>query len=219
MRRYIIFAGLLALASLGSLQAQITDKLVPHFGFMYEFTNGSYTTISGAEERFNLRNYYVLNVGTYYLLAQKNDIVSVGVEPNLQLGISPAPIQGRLRLGYVVQTPVYAMARVGAGSTPYNQQRLGLAVGIGGNFTTFSYYGAVGQSFYNDKGNFLAPGAVVEVTINSRGNPLVLRAHASLAQSDINFTRYDIDGEPFISQPTIEQAGYLGFGIVYTFPL
>jgi len=209
----------MGLVSLGNLSAQISDKLIPHFGFMYEYNTASYTTSNGEERREFLRNYYVINVGAYYLLTQKNDIFSVGVEPNLQLGVSPVPISGRLRLGYVVQTPVYAMARVGAGSTPYNQQRVGLGVGIGGSFTTFSYFGAIGQSIVNERGNFIAPGAVVEVTINSRGNPLVLRAHASLNQSDLNISRYDENGDLFVSQSPFDRAGYVGFGIVYTFSL
>jgi fluoride ion exporter CrcB/FEX len=224
MRRYIILASLMGLVSLGTLQAQISDKLMPHFGFMYEYNTASYIRTDGTRQQDFLRNYYVLNVGAYYLLAQKNDIFSVGVEPNLQLGISPVFISDRLRLGYVVQTPVYAMARVGAGSTPYNQQRVGLGVGIGGSFTTFSYFRPISQRIVNERGNFIAPGAVVEVTINSRGNPLILRAHASLAQSDLNISRYDENGDLLPPPPQsnfepFDQAGYVGFGIVYTFSL
>ena len=144
MRKISFALTILIAFGFSALQAQISDKIVPHMGFMLEYPQG---VVSGTESGVSLPSYYSFNLGAYMALAQKNDIISVGPQTSLQLGGNLIPLTNRLRFAYHFQVPVYAMVRVGANSTPYNQQAVGLAVGLGGSFNALSYYANLGSHF------------------------------------------------------------------------
>lgn len=206
----IVLAAIFAL-SLTQVQAQWRDKLIPHFGFMLEYPQG---VLAGTESGVGLPSYYSFQLGAYMALAQKNDIVSVGPQANLQLGGNFIPIRNRVRFAYHFQLPVYAMVRVGANSTTYNQQAIGLAVGVGGSYNALSYYSNFGSTIGNVRLNYFNPAAVVEVHINTRGQQMVLRGHASLLRnSGVIPQRRDINGNQLQPGSALDM-GYIGFGIV-----
>ncbi len=212
MRKIALALTVVAFASFHQLQAQITDKLMPHLGFMWEFATAS--EAGGAQTEI-LQSFYNLNVGSYYILGQKNDIVSFGVQPNVEFGFNVTPtVSGNLRFNYNLQVPVYLMARIGAGATPYNQQLLGLALGIGGNLVNYSVFFASGN---NLRTTYVAPGAVAEIHIQSRNSPMILRAHASPFQGPATFTNETPNGT--VTQLSLQSGGYFGLGIVYRFGL
>jgi hypothetical protein len=191
---------------MGTSQAQISDKLMPHFGFMYEILS-----LNGASSR----SFYLANVGAYYLLGQRSDVFSYGIETNVQVGVNPLAID-RLRLGYLVQVPVYLMARVGANSTPYNEQRVGLGIGVGASFSAYSQYSQLRGVIYSDRGRVLTPEAVAEITINTRGNPLILRGHLSILNNATAFRQVGLDGNQLASPfYEINDVFFFGFGVAY----
>ncbi len=212
MRKISILLGLLFLLGHTSLQAQIQikDKLLPHFGFMLEYPQAF---LPNSDDGVDLPSFYNFNFGTYVSLAQKKDIISVGPMAELQLGGNLLRLD-RLRFAYSMQVPVYAMVRLGAKSTIYNQQAVGLSVGVGGSFNRLSYFTAAGSTVENIRVNYVNPAAVVEVHINTRSTAMTLRAHASLARSpQANFKRFDLNGNPRQAGSPL-QVGYVGLGIV-----
>lgn len=163
-------------------KAQISDKLVPHTGFMYEIISLQDPRNTGVSE-FS-RAYYTINLGSYYAMAHKNDIVSVGFDAGVNFGINfPFTQQRGTVVTVVTQVPVFAMARVGALSTTYNQQPLGLGVGIGGVYTFFS---DVDNYVAGNKmrAGFVAPAAMAELTLKTRGNTITVRGHVNLLTSN-----------------------------------
>ncbi|RMG68248.1 MAG: hypothetical protein D6722_12060 [Bacteroidetes bacterium] len=154
-------------------------------------------------------NFSTLNIGGYYVLAHHKDVVSVGVDPSVQIGLSFPAGPG---VNIMVQTPVYLMARVGANSTPYNQQALGLSVGVGGNLQYLTFTGL------NRRTTFFAPGAVVEGTLSSRGAPLTFRLHFSPAQPQTLFKYTGPDnGTSTNVDVNYRFSSILGFGLLYGF--
>ncbi|MDP5169715.1 MAG: hypothetical protein NWR72_05680 [Bacteroidia bacterium] len=158
-------------------RAQIADHLVPHFGFMYQFVNlEDPRSASGQNTTFS---YYTLSIGSYYELAHKNDVMSVGVDAGVNFGINFIPTQfSGTVVTVITQVPMFAMARVGALSTKYNQQPVGLGLGIGGVYTYFN--DVVDFSGNKVKSDFIVPAAVGEVTLRTRGNTITGRVHVSL---------------------------------------
>lgn len=211
MRKISFALTILIAFGFSTLQAQISDKIVPHMGFMLEYPQG---VVSGTESGVSLPSYYSFNLGAYMALAQKNDIISVGPQASLQLGGNLIPLTNRLRFAYHFQVPVYAMVRVGANSTPYNQQAVGLAVGLGGSFNALSYYANLGSTVGNIRMNYFNPAAVVEVHISTRGQELILRGHTSLLRNvGVVPQRRDLNGNALQSGSPLD-LGYIGFGVV-----
>ena len=200
------------LLTLGSTQvrAQLSDKMVPHFGFMLE---RSYATdlenILGDLDW----NFSTLNIGTYIALAHHKDIVSVGVDPNLHVGLS-LPRGPQAGFNLLVKTPVYAMARLGAGATPYNQQNFGIGVGGGLDFQTLWITGD------NRRISVATPTVILEATLVSRGSPLTGRFHFSPVDTQALF-RYTGDdpggNNGFNNNFSYRFDTVLGFGLVYGF--
>lgn len=192
----------------GQAQAQLSDKLMPHFGFMFEQLRLSSTQTQGSIAN----SFYLLHGGAYYMLGQSRDIFSYGIQPNVHIGVSPILADDGLRLGYMVQVPVYFMARVGANSTPYNQQRLGLALGAGASVTAIRQYY---PDLFSDRGTFITPEVAAELTINMRGNPMIIRGHLSVLGSNVNVGLVDRDGNDVSRNFELDNAVFFGVGIVY----
>lgn len=198
------FAALFLIPAVG--KAQITDKLVPHTGFMYEIVTLEDPRNLGGQT-FNFA-YYTFSLGTYYELAHKNDVVSVGVDGSVNFGIN-FPLTGRGTVVTVTtQTPVFAMARVGALSTKYNQQPLGFGVGIGGVYTFFN--DVIDFNTGNKiRASYVVPAAVAEVTLKTRGNTITVRGHYQLAR-----TNAVLRGD---NRPDLDyNMGNWGIGLIYS---
>ncbi|MDB4286352.1 hypothetical protein N9933_03535 [bacterium] len=201
-----------------SLKAQLVDKVVPHFGFMYEFINLSEG--DSVQDPFtDSQPFYTVHVGTYYALAHKNDVLSVGIDPSIQGGIR---LNGN-GISWMLQAPIFLMGKVGANSTPYNEQKIGFALGVGANFTyvNINNRGSIIDPFNGEtvsldlKKFFYNPQVVIEGTVNSRGGPISGRIHFSLLQQvkegvvfSNGFVKY-----PF---PQVEYNNF-GLGIIYGF--
>lgn len=167
MKKNIIITTFLVLASLSQLSAQVTDRLVPHFGYMFSqliFKNPDFP-----ENRTPV-SFNSLSIGTYYTLVQSKDIVSVGLDPNLHLGFN---FSNTGQINFYSQLPLFVMGRLGANSTVYNTQKIGLGAGVGlmGTYLRLS----------GNNGLIMNPTAVIEGTLNSRGSNVTGRVMFSLA--------------------------------------
>lgn len=207
MKKYISMILLMGCVGFNTLHAQIADRLVPHLGFMYEFVTIATQPLQGSEPTQVVRNFYTFNIGTYYSAFHKNDLVSLGIEPNLNVGFDLVPLNDRVAFDYIIQTPVYLMGRLGAQSTKYNTQRFGIGAGIGGTYTHFSQQVTLQN---RNKAHFFVPQAVVQATFGTRNNIITARAHFSLTPTESTLQNsVGSDGQFNFSN--------WGLGIVYSF--
>ncbi|MEL6675899.1 MAG: hypothetical protein AAFR61_27070 [Bacteroidota bacterium] len=187
-------------------RAQIGDKLIPHMGFVYEIATFSET---GTNPQSDRTAFYTFNLGTYYSFFHKNDIVSVGIDPSVHFGFN---VVGNGYINYMLQVPVFAMARVGANSTIYNQQKIGAGVGVGGIFTNLS------EKISPDlrrSSRYINPAVVAEVTIMSRSGTLTVRGHYAIAEALADQIYKDNDGN--ITNRLERSFGGFGAGLIYGF--
>ncbi len=213
MKKFILGSALAITLTLASfpLQAQITDRLVPHSGFMREFLTGTPAT-GGNGTPFS---YYNLNLGSYFVIGHVNDVFSYGIDANAQFGILPfVASTGKLKTNFILQTPVYAMVRVGANATPYNTQRVGISLGIGGSFNHLSEFTNVNAS-QRFKTAYIIPDAVAEFTLMSRGNPITGRLHVSIADANTQVRTLDDSGN-VLTESSFLFSG-VGWGLIYGF--
>lgn len=87
---------------------------------------------------------------------------------------------GRAGTNWMIQAPIYAYARLGAGATAYNIQRLGIGIGAGGRLTSFqiTYTSLSGGYIGKLKQTFITPTVFADLTFNfRRTNPTTLRIH------------------------------------------
>lgn len=158
-----------------NLSAQQADRFIPHIGFLYEVISDQDAQFIPSE-RFD-RFFYVFSVGTFYMIAHNRDLISIGLDPNVHLGFNFLNTGDGVKASVLLQLPHYLMLRVGANSTHYNEQKIGMGMGIGGNFNFFSEYDERGSA------TFWIPSAIFEATIMSQGNTLTGRIHFSLASA------------------------------------
>jgi hypothetical protein len=201
MKKNIIIITFLALASISQLSAQMTDRLVPHFGYMYSLIN-----MENSDDRTQTVSlaFNALSIGSYYTLKQAKDIVSVGIDPNINVGFN---FSSAGRLNWYTQMPVFVMGRLGANSTSYNTQKIGIGAGIGliGSYMSFrepSLFVEVKELYFN-------PAAVIEGTINSRGSNITGRLQFSLADAKGTGDLFSVGGTFFTN--------LLSVGIIYGF--
>ncbi len=159
-----------------NLSGQVTDRFIPHIGFLYEVVSDENSTFIPSE-RYD-RFFYVFSIGTFYTLVHNRDFISLGIDPNAQLGFNFLSTAQGVKVSVLVQVPHYFMLRVGANATKFNEQKLGIGMGIGGNYHFFSEYDQRGQA------SFWIPSAVFEGTILSQGNTLTGRIHFSLTNAN-----------------------------------
>ncbi len=184
-------------------QAQISDRLVPHMGFMYEFIT---TTLPTSNKR--VRDFYNFHIGTYIALLHSNDIVSLGVDPSVNFGFNLFNTGQSVAFDYTVQVPVLLMGRLGASATPYNQQKIGVGVGVGAKYTYFSRHT---DPVNKQQAGFLNPVVVGEISFVSRGGPISIRGIFSIADAIGTLTNTnggDIDNTAFSAS---------GIGLLYGF--
>jgi hypothetical protein len=192
---------------------QLANRLVPHMGFMWEFA-----TSDQGGSTLVFEDFYNFHIGSYVVLAHKNDVVSVGLDPSAQLGfnlVQSLDLLGnvRTRASYTFQAPVFLMARVGAAATPYNQQSIGLGVGAGVVYTYFNQF--IPNTQNRRFASYFTPSVVGDVTILSAGNPLTLRVHLGIERLNGRLVTENVDnGSQIVNNLPL---GNFGLGLIYGF--
>ncbi len=180
-------------------QAQFAEKASFFGGMTYQFIG--ITPLGSPSPSY--ANLYGLGAGMDYILMHSNDVVSLGINPNLNACLQFNSFSG---LSFFANAPVYLLARVGSGSTPFNEQKVGIGAGIGGSYS-YLYSGGGGGTPFSV--GFLNPGAIVEFSLRTRGSNYLFRFNWSLLKStqDIEVNNNKL---PY-------RVGVLGVGIFYNF--
>lgn len=207
---------------LWSAQAQLGDRMVPRFGFSYEFVRYE-VPLQGSTEPVlqTLEDFYNVHLGTYYTLFEYNDIISFGLDGAVQAGINFVTLQDRLsgtvqtKVPWVVQLPLFMMSKVGASSTAYNTQGFGIGFGFGAQFNYLSQFGLdASNSILNIRTGFINPSAAAEATIRYRGSPITVRFHFAMIRPETRLRFERTDGS--ITEENLRM-GNFGVGILYPF--
>lgn len=173
MNRFLFSLLCLTFLLASQVQAQFSSKAELFGGITYQFVGinplGSPNTSYSA--------HYGLGLGFDYVLAHSNDQVSLGINPNVNVCLQFDNLYG---LSFFGNVPAYMLARVGAGSTPFNEQKVGIGAGIGGTFSYLSTSYSSGSSAGAFRTSFLNPGAIVEFQLKTRGSNYLFRFNWSL---------------------------------------
>lgn len=202
MKQYFLLAFSL-LFFVGTAHAQLSDRLVPRFGFMYEFVRIEAPT--GASE---LEDFYNIHLGTYVVLYHQQDVFSVGIDPSIHAGFNFFNTGTDIAFDYTFQVPVLLMGRVGTGATPYNEQRFGAGLGIGAKYVYFSEHTTI---INKKRANFISPVVVGEISFVSRGGPISIRGIFSIADATRDLVNTEFPDIPNTSFSTF------GVGLLYGF--
>lgn len=156
-----------------------------HGGFCYQFVTfrQEFQPITAR----GLAYMYGITGGMNYILAHSNDQVSVGINPNANLGFSLS----NSGVGFLGQLPVYLLARVGANSTPYNETKVGVGAGVGCNF---SYWYVSNSGFSQLNTAFYNPSLLAELNIKGRASDYAIRFNWSVYRPkvEIDSQRYEM---------------------------
>lgn len=202
MKKKVQFLGIfiLVLAGFGKSCWAQSDKMMFHGGFAYQFVTvkAEFQPVSARQ----LNYLYGLTGGMNYILAHSNDQVSIGINPNANLGFSFINTGTSTGVAFLGQVPVFLLARLGANATPYNSTKVGIGAGLG---TVFSYWYASASGFNQISEPFYNPSAMAELNIKGRSSDYSLRFNWSLyrPKSEIDGLRYEM--------------GTSAFSIVYSF--
>lgn len=197
-----IFLLLCSTAAYAQEQAPLSERLMPHAGFMYEFITLTETPPTGWQSNFQ---FYNISLGAYVELAQTRDVASIGLDVGGQAGLRWLINQ----ISWMGQAPVYAMGRIGARATRYNTQKIGFAAGIGGVVS----YLSVNQGAVRFRQLFANPAVVLEGTLNTGGNPLTARLHVALSRPVHNAAVFAPGGGFFAIRPSLYNN--IGIGLLY----
>lgn len=176
-----ILLGLLVLFSSTTAFAQedskvpFKDRLVPRFGYILSFLNTT-DTFTFNPGSFNY-SFNTVQASSYIMLAQHNDWVSVGADAGLGFGLN---FGANNRLNWQVQVPIMLMGRIGAVSTAYNSQRVGIGLGIGGTTTYMNFQ----NGFIEQKDLWFHPTAAAEINIGTNSGPITVRGTMSLGSAN-----------------------------------
>jgi hypothetical protein len=179
------------------VQGQIAEKANFFGGISYQFVGLTAPNATVANPMFYV---YGLGAGMDYVLAHSNDVISLGINPNANLCFQLSNYYG---LNLLASVPTYMLARVGAGATPFNEQKFGIGAGIGGSGSYFLSSIGINTLFFN-------PGAVVEMSLRTRGSNYLFRFNWSLMKPTSNV---DFGG----ATPVPYRVGLTGISIFYTF--
>jgi hypothetical protein len=206
MIRKILFAAFGILFFASSARAQLADKATFHGGITYQIVS---MTPLGSPSPWRAP-FYGLGLGMNYTLLHSNDQISLGINPNANFSFVFSNLFGT---SLFAQAPVFLLARLGAGCTPYNEQKFGLGVGVGATYSFMLY----SQNFVDQSGNlyrarikegWVNPSAIVELSIRSRASSYLFRFNWSLLRPTLEID--DINNLP-------ARFGVAGLSIAYTF--
>ncbi len=183
-------------------KAQLKEKASFFGGMTYQFIG--ITPLGSPSPSY--ANMYGLGAGMDYVLLHSNDVLSLGINPNVNACLQFSSFYG---LSFFANAPVYLLARVGSGATPFNEQKVGLGAGIGGSYSYLYTQVTAGGGSLPFSSAFLNPGAIVEFSLRTRGSNYLFRFNWSLLKPtrevEIGANKY-----PF-------RMGVLGLAIFYTF--
>ena len=191
-----------------SSQAQLADKATFFGGFNYQFVS---ITPQGSPSTDRLP-FYGLGLGMDYVLLHSNDQFSLGVNPNANFSFVFSSAFG---VSILANAPVYMLARYGANSTPYNEQKFGIGAGVGLGYS----YMFLQQPFIDQFGNranftlkqgWINPTAIVEINLKTRFSDYIFRFNWSLAQPSHDIEDINGVGFPY-------RFGIAGLSIFYSF--
>jgi hypothetical protein len=102
-------------------------------------------------------------------------------------------------------------------STPYNEQRIGLGVGVGGSFTHCVYPGYYGGQFSMYRIDRLDPQVVGEVVLRMGGGTVLVRAHftPTILNANVHIKQYNTATPDMMT--VAAGISNLGFGLGYGF--
>jgi len=214
------FQGLWAQATVdGGLN--LATRLVPHFGFVQMLPtdqSGRSMFIEDIYQGNPTVSFYNLHAGTYAVLFHHQDIVSIGLDQSVQFGIRPNINNQDIPTTYNIQVPIFLMGKLGAGATPYNQQRIGISAGIGGSINHMKFTlnrpsdnPSIGDLPVVRTTTFVSPAAVVEL---SYGN---LIGRLQLGLGTVNTTGNDQILPTLAEDPVDAIHGLFGYGLIYRF--
>jgi len=191
-------------------QTSNADKLMFRAGIMQAYFSAVDDTVPTTQ--YVNQGYRALAFETYYILNQKNDIMSFGALGGISGSLRPqGQSLGKFRASGQVSVPVYAAFRLGAQSTPYNRQKVGIGAGLGAMYAhTSTFYGT-----YSAQLSYVSPQAMAEVILNMRAAMLTLRFHMSPLSTKTNTVLVDARTSEKIKLPS--KVSNFGFGIVYSF--
>lgn len=190
---------LLALLLLLGIQGrgQISEKANLFGGVTYQFVG---LTALGSPIPNYAYYVYGLGAGMDFVLAHSNDVVSLGVNPNAHLCFQLSSYYG---VNFLASVPTYLLARVGAGATPFNEQKFGIGAGIGGSGSYFTSVGGPRMFFMN-------PGAIVEMCVRTRSSNYLFRFNWSLMRPT-----HDVNLGGSTTNPY--RIGLVGLSLFYSF--
>jgi hypothetical protein len=208
----------LVAALLPALAHAQSDKMLFRFGYTYEIYNAS-SSQGFASNTFG-RGYSSVQVDAYRVLWQKNDLVSAGVSPGFGLSVRPINTQDRgIKTDFLIQVPVLMGLRLGARSTTYNQQKIGVGVGLGVLYTYATYtQGYNGTSSTDTRTlNYVAPQVQGELTLNMRSSVITGRIHLSpLNLTNSVHVKNNVNNN-FANESLPSLTTNMGVGIAYGF--
>ncbi|MFM2375705.1 MAG: hypothetical protein RLZZ165_802 [Bacteroidota bacterium] len=195
MKRIAAFLSLLMLlASHG--HSQLSEKANLFGGITYQFVG--FTPLTSPQQ--TLFPLYGLGLGVDYVLAHSNDVASLGINPNAHLCVQ----FNYNNLSLLASAPTYLLARIGAGATPFNEQKLGIGAGVGGSasyFATTDGGGTISSLFFN-------PSACAELSIRTRGSSYLFRFNWSLMKPTREITYSNLTAS--------YRVGVFGLGVLYS---
>ncbi|MCI4669081.1 MAG: hypothetical protein MRZ79_13180 [Bacteroidia bacterium] len=226
---FLLLFGLLGQQLMAQLEEQkfsLLDRVVPHVGFVQMIP---FQTVDDALGPETIRDIFAnrgtviftnFHVGAYTTIFHHKDVVSVGIDNSVQIGISPNFQSPALPTAYNIQVPIFIMGRLGAGSTPYNQQQIGISAGIGGsiNHMKFTMFRPNDNTAIDDAAvvrttTFVTPSAVLELSYRN----LIGRLHLGLAPVNTRVTDEFIGVSPALIEENQAVHGIFGYGLIYHF--
>jgi hypothetical protein len=197
---FLLFLVLLFAVNFGVAQS---DKINFHAGFSYEFVT---LKVKDNVSDALYPGYAGITAGLHYQLMQSNDVFALTVNPNATFAFTYSSYYG---MNLIAQVPVYLMVRAGANATRYNEQKLGVGLGVGG---VFNY---IRQGVLTTRGSeildlpFVQPNVMTEATFSNNGRIYTLRVHWNMVATEEKIT---LSGDRI---PVL--MSNFGFGLVYGF--
>ncbi|MCS7084741.1 MAG: hypothetical protein RMM53_01200 [Bacteroidia bacterium] len=116
-------------------------------------------------------------LGGNYVFAHKDDFLSLSANPNIHLALGWFSGGG---LNFMFQAPIFLLGRIGAGCTNFNQQKIGVGLGVGLNYTYYALPYQISSFYARMSINFVAPAACAELNLRLRSGAFGFRFHINL---------------------------------------
>jgi hypothetical protein len=187
------------------------DNLLMRYGYGMEVYSGVENVPASTNDLFP-RAYNSIQLDGYYAAFHKNDVASIGLNSGLGFSIRPNGIKPDMML----QVPLRVGARLGAMSTKYNSQPVGLGVS-GGLLYQYvqSSFSVAGGALYRNSMSYVAPDVSADIAINFRNTSLIGRVHFSPVSIPTSLKIVEA-ARPNSAKVDV-RAQNIGFGLMYAF--